>query len=360
MTPMAEAFESQPLGRERAEPAGTDETHLLALGPHVPDAHLHGQRDRPHAHQDDLRVVGHVLLEPRVLGRAPHDFSKISIGFFDHGGGPLHRLVVLPPDLDDPVLVGLGRHRDRVVRVQQQIAPVVTRQELVHQGPARHLADRLRVREERAVRRDRDGQKDTPVLGDPVGEQRGVQHLLGGVHPDQQPAQVTDDQGVIVLDPEGARIVEGPVAHHAHHRHAERGRDGEALHRVHPADAGRAAEHPRPDGGGVLHDLELAVLAFRDDVLGLQMAVGDLLGDRLHDRVVGPDRVRGHHVEVGQGQGLGTGLGRPGSGPRHRPRCRRSASPCDRRLLLRAWSPPPWSGLLPTSSPRRSRRECPR
>jgi hypothetical protein len=58
----------------------------------------------------------------------------------------------------------------------------------------------------------------------------------------------------------------------------------------------------------VLADLELGVLALRDDVLALELAVGDELRDGLHDAVVGPDRVRGRHLDVRQAHGLGDGL----------------------------------------------------
>src|SRR5213078_2864949 len=55
---------------------------------------------------------------------------------------------------------------------------------------------------------------------------------------------------------------------------------------------------------GVLDDLELAVLALGDDVLGDELAVGDLLGDRLHHGVVRPDRVGRDDVDVGEGEGF--------------------------------------------------------
>src|SRR5215471_8364366 len=83
---------------ERAEPAGPDQADLLTLGPHVADADLEGQRDRPHAHQDDIGVLGHVLLEPRVLRAAPEDLAEIRVGLLDDRVGPAHRLVVLAAD----------------------------------------------------------------------------------------------------------------------------------------------------------------------------------------------------------------------------------------------------------------------
>src|SRR5438309_8891894 len=100
------------LRRERPEPAQAHQTDLLALRPQSADTDLHRQRDRPHADQDDLGVVGHVLLEPRVLGAAAEHLAEVGVGFLDHGHGALHGLVVLTADLDDPVLVGLRSHRE--------------------------------------------------------------------------------------------------------------------------------------------------------------------------------------------------------------------------------------------------------
>ena len=56
-----------------------------------------------------------------------------------------------------------------------------------------------------------------------------------------------------------------------------------------------AHEHAGSDGRGVLADLELGVLALGDDVLGVELAVGDELRHRLHDPVVGAYRVGRHH-----------------------------------------------------------------
>ena len=65
----------------------------------------------------------------------------------------------------------LRRHGDRVVGVQQQVAAVVRGEEPVDQLPGRDLGDRLRVRQEGAVGRDRDRQEHPPVLGHPVRDQ---------------------------------------------------------------------------------------------------------------------------------------------------------------------------------------------
>src|SRR3990172_2302076 len=41
---------------ERPEPAEPDQPHLLPVLAHLADGHLHGEREGPHPHQDDLRV----------------------------------------------------------------------------------------------------------------------------------------------------------------------------------------------------------------------------------------------------------------------------------------------------------------
>src|SRR5438067_1209384 len=60
---------------------------------------------------------------------------------------------------------------------------------------------------------------------------------------------------------------------------------------------------------GVLDQLELGVLAFGDDVLAVHLAVGDHRRDRLHDRVIRPDRIGSDDVHVGQPQRVGDSLG---------------------------------------------------
>jgi hypothetical protein len=153
------------------------------------------------------------------------------------------------------------------------------------------------------------------------------------------PAQIAHTQRVVVLDPERSRIVEGAVADHRYDWQPQRRCDRDGLHRVHPAHARGAHEHAGADGRGVLADLELGVLALGDYVLALELAVGDELGDRLHDAVVGADRVRSRHLDVGQAHRLGDGLraghqllfllrllalgGHRASPPLTSPRCRR-------------------------------------
>ena len=178
----------------------------------------------PMPDEDDLGVLRHVLLEPRVLGPAAEDLAEVGVGLLDHVVGALHRLVVLPADLDDPVLVGLRRHRDRVVGMQQQVAAVVRRQELVDLALGRHLRDasanasgrrrRPRWRCGRNTRRSSATGRRSAWCRAPPARCRPRQH----------PAEVAHDQRVVVLHAEGAGIVERPVADHADHRHAQRRR----------------------------------------------------------------------------------------------------------------------------------------
>src|SRR2546428_756142 len=118
-------------------------------------------------------------------------------------------------------------------------------------------------------------------------------------------AEAAQAEACIVSNTEAAGISGGPLTDEAPHRLPQRGGPPQALQRFHPAHARRAAEHARAHGGRVLHDLELAVLALGHDVLGHELAVGDLLRDRLHDGVVRPDRIRGDDIDVGQRQRLG-------------------------------------------------------
>jgi hypothetical protein len=173
------------------------------------------------------------------------------------------------------------------------------------------------VREKRPVGADRDGQIDAAVLGDAIRDQRRVKRFLSGVHPDVQPAEVARRERVVVFGPERARIVERAVPHHRDQRQPQRRGHRDRLERVTPPDPAAAAQRPRAHGRRVLGDLELAVLALGDDVLGVLLAVGDLLRHVLHERVVRADRVRRQHVDVHE-------LG----GHRHR------LAAADQRLLL--------------------------
>src|SRR5207253_6788871 len=105
-----------------------------------------------------------------------------------------------------------------------------------------------------------------------------------------------------------AGVVERAVAADRDDGEPEAGGHGDRLKGVEPAHAGRAHEHARTDGPRVLHDLELARLAVGYDVLDIHIAVGDELRCGLHHAVARADRIRGHHVDVGEPDGLGDRL----------------------------------------------------
>src|SRR5262249_57496503 len=77
---------------------------------------------------------------------------------------------------------------------------------------------------------------------------------------------------------------------------------------VHPTRAARSAEGARVYRTGVLDDLELRVLAVRDDVLGVELTVGDQFRERVHHLGIGTDRISGDHVHVRQAHAMRDGL----------------------------------------------------
>ena len=208
--------------------------------------------------------------------------------------------IVLAANFHDPVFVALRRHGDGIIGMEQQIAPVVRRQELVHFLLRWDLDQRLRVRQKRTVTTDRAGQEHTPVFRHAISDQGRVQRLLRVVNPNQLPAQVAHRQRVVMFHAEGARIIQRPVSNHGDHRNAQRGSYGQRFHGIHPADAAGAAEHASSAGGGVLHDFKLRVLAFSDDILAVHLAVRHQLANVLHDGVVGTDGIGCDYVNVRQ------------------------------------------------------------
>src|SRR5712692_809353 len=85
----------EPLPREGPEPTQPHQPDLLALRPHLTDGDLDRERDRAHADQDDLGVLGHILLEPRILGPAAKDPAEVGVRLLDHAYRAPHRLIVL-------------------------------------------------------------------------------------------------------------------------------------------------------------------------------------------------------------------------------------------------------------------------
>ncbi|MBI3261711.1 MAG: hypothetical protein HYZ58_01000 [Acidobacteria bacterium] len=80
--------------------------------------------------------------------------------------------------------------------------------------------------------------------------------------------------------------------------------DDERLEAEHPAGAAAAAKRARPDGAGVLDDLELRVLGVGDDVFGVELAIGDDLRQRVHHLGVRTDGIGRDDVDVRQPDAL--------------------------------------------------------
>ena len=291
-------------GRNHFKPREADLVALLAQPPYD---HARGHGNGALADEDEIGVVGHVLLDERLL-LAAGQLVVLLVGLANHLGRAAHRRVVLLADLGQPVLVDLRRDGDRVVGVEQPVAQVVARQELVDHALGRNLDQVLRVGQERAVGADRARQHDPRVLGDLVGDDRRVERFLAGFDPGHEPAQVAHRQRVVVFHAEGARIVQRPVADVGHHRQPQASGHRDGLEGVEPADARGADERPRADGAGVLDDLELRMLAFGDDVLAVHLAIGDHHRHGLHDGVVRADRIGRDDVDVGQPQRVGDGF----------------------------------------------------
>ena len=135
MTPTAlNAAEAlcQFLVRERAEPAQTHETDLLALCAHFADGDLNRHRERAHAQQNHIGIFGHVLFEERVGAVvAAENPVHIRVHLAQHILGALGDTLLLQTDLHHPVFVALRGDRDSVVRMEQQVAAIVARQELI-------------------------------------------------------------------------------------------------------------------------------------------------------------------------------------------------------------------------------------
>ena len=166
----------------------------------------------------------------------------------------------------------------------------------------------LRVRQERAVHRQRHRHAHALVLGDAVADEHVLQRLLRRGDPHQEPAHITDRERVVVLHAKRAGIVQRPVADQEEHRQPVGRGDDERLEAVHPAGAAAAGERAGSDRARVLHDLELRVLAVRDDVLSVKLPVRDDLGQHVHDLGVRANRIGSDHVDVSEADRLGHGL----------------------------------------------------
>src|SRR5438105_3788451 len=156
-----------------------------------------------------------------------------------------HRLLDLTSaqrgdEADDrrPLVDRIQRRPDLVV----EDAPVVRRAEAViavddpDRRRGRGLSDLLGGGEAGPVQADRHGEGDALALADAPGGEREVQGLLRRLGPAEQPAEIADREGVVVLAAERAGVIERAVAADRDDREAEAGCHRDRLHRVEPAD----------------------------------------------------------------------------------------------------------------------------
>src|SRR2546426_4330135 len=198
-------------GGEWPEPLKPHEADLVAFLAQAADRDPHRQGERPLAEEDELRVVGHVLVQERAPPAAAEEPFEVGVRLADDGLGLPHRLVVLHADLHEPVLVDLRRDGDGVVRVEQAITQVEGREELVYRGLRRDLHDLLRMGEEGAIQPDGDRERHALVLADAPRHECEIERLLRGLGPRQEPAEVAHRERVVVLRPERAGVVERTV-----------------------------------------------------------------------------------------------------------------------------------------------------
>ena len=188
--------------------------------------------------------------------------------------------------------------------MQHALAEIEAREEPLDRLRRGHLHHVLRVRQERAVHRERHGHQHALIFRHAIADEHVLERFLRGRGPAEQVPHVANRHRVVVLDAEGAGIVERAVADEEERRQPVGRRDDERFHAVHPAGAAAARERSRADRGRVLDDLELGVLAVGDDVFGVELSVGDDLRQRVHHFGVRTDRIRGDDVDVGQPNAL--------------------------------------------------------
>src|SRR5208337_622814 len=96
------------------------------------------------------------------------DALEVRISFLENLRYALHGGIVLAPDFHDPVFVALRRYGNRVIRMQQQVGPIVGGKELIHFFLRGNFHERLRVGEKSSIATDGARQKNAPVFGDAI------------------------------------------------------------------------------------------------------------------------------------------------------------------------------------------------
>jgi len=143
-----------------------------------------------------------------------------------------------------------------------------------------------------------DRKADVHVLSDPEGHDGVVVGLLDVLGEKLYPAAVprAHGVGVIAMDVDGSG--QGPVGHGHDHRKAHGSSD--VKHLPHECQAGRCGggHCSRARGAGADADAHGAVLRFRAHVLGIDLSVGDIVGERLNDDGLWSYRVRCADIRV--------------------------------------------------------------
>src|SRR5207244_7500842 len=101
------------------------------------------------------------------------------------------------------------------------IAAIIAGKEGVHFLLRRNLYQCLGMREEGAIAADGAREEDAPIFSDAVGDERGVESFLRAIDPDKLPAQIAAGEGIVMLEADGAGVVESSITHHDDHGNAE-------------------------------------------------------------------------------------------------------------------------------------------
>ena len=135
------------------------------------------------------------------------------------------------------------------------------------------------------------------VLGQPVGDEQAVQHLLAGGAVELQEAAVARGQDVVVVGLQGDRRGQAARDIDQHEGRAPAGHGVEHLHGVEQPLAGGGGEHPHAGHRGRAGGGEHGVLGLQGDHAALHLLAFDPAGEGLDDLGLGRDRKGGHIVD---------------------------------------------------------------
>ena len=192
--------------------------------------------------------------------------------------------------------------------MQTPLAQIIRWQELSHGFGGWNFHHVLRVRQKRSIHGEGHRHAHALVFGNAISEQYVLERFLRRRYPCEQPSHVAHRHGVVVLDSKCARIVESAVTDKEQHRHAVRRSHDQCLEAVAPSGSTRACECAGIHGTGMFHNFELRMLAVGDDVLGIQLAIGNDFGEGVHNLCIWTNRISSDDVDVCQTHRLSDGL----------------------------------------------------